>query len=399
MTTTEGNPARPTAVDSSRVIAAVETGPRFGPWGTPLIVTAGIIVVSLVSYWVLADQRWSWFIVYPQPVGAFLFWSILVTVITGVTFQNRGFDKLRQPLAGIFQTVVIVGVAVAIPNILVVGFGRLDPAFTHDGGAGWAAAAFIVLVGFFVFPLLAGNWGGWPWTSLDLTPRASSWAQTFMGFTFTTIGYLLIAYPAFAAWGGAAHPQHTIFGLSTALGWFYSCLLVQVLSLQIWDNRPWGALRLGWAVAACSTLGILALGTAWYFLVRGPILNLLVPSQMRLLSSWSRDTETAQFGVGVVVWAILWGTVFGGWPVRLSAQRNRMVRTLIVFLLGCATYVGYNRLWGTGVVHDTPLRGTYGGDPLTFLDWVILVNLIYVIVFGAYGSTRPAGQVEPHGDS
>jgi hypothetical protein len=46
------------------------------------------------------------------------------------------------------------------------------------------------------------------------------------------------------------------------------------------------------------------------------------------------------------------------------------------------------RFLGTKVLHFPALKGNYGGAPLTFMDWLILVLLWYTVAFGGYGSTR-----------
>jgi hypothetical protein len=42
------------------------------------------------------------------------------------------------------------------------------------------------------------------------------------------------------------------------------------------------------------------------------------------------------------------------------------------------------------VLHFAAIEGNYGGSPLVWMDWVILVLLWYAVAFGGFLSTRRA---------
>jgi AAT family amino acid transporter len=65
-----------------------------------------------------------------------------------------------------------------------------------------------------------------------------------------------------------------------------------------------------------------------------------------------------------------------------------VIRTVIVTLLAIGTYVLFMRGLGTRVLHYPAIKGHYGGNPLSWMDWLILVLLWYTVAFGSYGSTR-----------
>src|SRR5262245_53961 len=83
--------------------------PRFGRL-TPWLITAALIIVSVLSWWALADPAWSPVGATQSAVNAVLFWTILAFIFTGFTFGNWPFNKLRQPLAGLLQVAASVAI-------------------------------------------------------------------------------------------------------------------------------------------------------------------------------------------------------------------------------------------------------------------------------------------------
>jgi len=81
--------------------------------------------------------------------------------------------------------------------------------------------------------------------------------------------------------------------------------------------------------------------------------------------------------------------VFGPSKIR-SVPAGRAVRTLVVAALAAATYVVFNRFFATKVLHFPALKGSYGGDPLAFIDWTILIVLWHAVAFGGHLTTRRA---------
>ena len=72
------------------------TVPRFGTL-TPVVVTVAVVLLSVLSWWLLADPKWSPIGASLPAVNAVLFWTILAFIFTGFTFGNWPFSKLGQP--------------------------------------------------------------------------------------------------------------------------------------------------------------------------------------------------------------------------------------------------------------------------------------------------------------
>lgn len=372
---------------------------RLGPWTKAFVVTTGILAISLLSWWALADPRWALLGLYPQPLGTLLFWTILANVILGFNFKLWPFESHGRPVTSVLlyvvATVVVAFLAVSLLNH---GLGRIDPTFASSAsdGAGYAASAYIVLIGFLAFGMMAAVWDDWPWRDAEVNVPLLGVAEFLTGFALTVVGYVLLAYPNFAPWGGPAHPENVLMSLPVATGWFYSAIVAQVLATQLWGNWPWVTFRRRWQQALIAVLAIFAFGTIFFFAVRELLLPLLVPGEIALLDGWSADLEVAQFGVCVVMWSLFWGLIFGRWPTHLGEMLDRLARTFIVLLLSVVTYLVYNRLVGTVVLHEPALAGNYGGNPLLGLDWVILFLFWYVLGLRVY-RTRRSAETGPSG--
>lgn len=118
------------------------------------------------------------------------------------------------------------------------------------------------------------------------------------------------------------------------------------------------------------------------------VVKAVVPADIKALPTFSASQETAELGVCFSFWALFWGLVVGGWPHQYNMAVNRVIRTVIVTLLAIGTYVLFMRGLGTRVLHYPAIKGHYGGNPLSWMDWLILVLLWYTVAFGSYGSTR-----------
>src|SRR5581483_3938195 len=146
---------------------AVTMVPRFGA-ATPVVVTAGVWIVASLLWWLLASPRWQVFDASSAAIGAVLFWTILSFIFTGFTFGSWPFAKLRQPWSGLAMIAFNVGTAFGAVWLFSFVLGSWDPTFSHSaaGGAGFTATAFVVLIGFFAYALLAASWGGYPFEGL-----------------------------------------------------------------------------------------------------------------------------------------------------------------------------------------------------------------------------------------
>jgi len=359
-----------------------EAVPRFGQL-TPWVVTVGLIIFSVVSWWLLADPQWSPVGASMPAIDALLFWTILGFIFTGFTFANWPFSKISQPLAGVLH----VGVDVAIGFVAVWLFsfvlGSWDPTFSHSapGGAGFTATAFVVLIGFYAYALAAATWGGYPFEEVP-APLASV-AQFFLAAFITVIGVVVLVYPNFSA----ALAKSAPLALAPATGWVYSSIVVVIVAAMLWENWPWASLTNRHLRAAAALVITLGGGAGLYFLFR-LVVQAVTPASIKVLPAFSVALQTAELGVCFSLWALVMGLIFGPSRLKLGTAATRIARTAILAVAAIATYVIFMRFFATKALHFAPLSGDYGGDPLTWMDWTILVVLWYAVAFGKYGSTK-----------
>jgi AAT family amino acid transporter len=359
-----------------------EAVPRFGHL-TPWVVTVGLIIFSVVSWWLLADPQWSPVGASLPAIDALLFWTILGFIFTGFTFANWPFSKISQPLAGVLH----VGVDVAIGFVAVWLFsfvlGSWDPTFSHSapGGAGFTATAFVVLIGFYAYALAAATWGGYPFEEVP-APLASV-AQFFLAAFITVIGVVVLVYPNFSA----ALAKNAPLALAPATGWVYSSIVVVIVAAMLWENWPWASVTNRHLRAAAALVITLGGGAGLYFLFR-LVVQAVTPASIKVLPAFSVALQTAELGVCFSLWPLVMGLIFGPSRLKLGTAATRIARTAILAVAAIATYVIFMRFFATKVLHFTPLSGDYGGDPLTWMDWTILVVLWYAVAFGKYGSTK-----------
>jgi AAT family amino acid transporter len=370
--------------DVGPTVEVATPAPRWGA-ATPVVITAGIWIVSLLSWWLLADPDWSPVGASQAAVGALLFWSILAFAISGFTFGNWPFSKLSQPLAGVAQ----VGFDVALGFFAVWLFtfvvGSWDPTFSHaaKGGAGFTAASFVVLIGFYAYSLVAASWGGYPFEKL-VQPTAGV-SRFFLAAFITMVGTVVLIYPNFSAALAADAPV----SLPTATGWVYCSIVVLLLAAMLWENWPWSMIQnrhLRALGAVVATMG----GGYVLFVIFKAIVQAVVPASIKSMNTFTLDLEAAQLGVCFVLWSLTWGLVWGAPPKSLGPAGNRLARTAIVTVLSVGTYVVFMHVVATKVLHFAAIKGNYGGSPLVWMDWVILVLLWYAVAFGGFLSTRRA---------
>lgn len=137
------------------------------------------------------------------------------------------------------------------------------------------------------------------------------------------------------------------------------------------------------------------MGTAVYFALKAWV-GVLIPDAAQGTAGFALPLAVGQIGVCFSFWSLAWGLVFENPSVGLRPAGEKVVRLLIVAALASATYVGYTHGFSVHILHEPATAGSFGGDPLTGMDWLILVLLWYALSLGHYGSTRPdAGVVDP----
>jgi AAT family amino acid transporter len=370
-------------------------GPRFGA-ATPAVVTVGIFVVSIVTWWLLADPRWSLigaragteadYAHQSAVVSCLLFWTIFGHIFTGFTFGNWPFSRLRQPVAGLVQILVDLAIGVVGTLLFTRVVGSWDPTFSAStaGGAGYTAAAFIVLIGFYAYAFASAGVGGYPFDEVR-APLASV-AQWFLAAFLTVIGVVALIYPNFNANLAATAP----IPLPTAAGWVYSSIVIVIVAAMQWGNWPWGGVgnrHLRAVAALVVTLG----GGYVLMLVFQALLRAIVPGSVQDGPAFAIGLEAAQLGVCFSLWSLIVGLVFGPSKIK-SVLSARLIRTLVVAVAAVLTYVVFMRFFATTVLHF-PGTGSYGGNPLLWMDWTILVVLWHSVALGGHLGTRPAAPV------
>ena len=62
----------------------------------------------------------------------------------------------------------------------------------------------------------------------------------------------------------------------------------------------------------------------------------------------------------------------------------------MVALLAIGTYMLFMRFFATTVLHFPATSGRYGGNPLLWVDWAIIIVLWYAVAFGGHFGSRRA---------
>lgn len=361
-----------------------EPAPRFGVF-TPWLITIALLVFSVLSWWALADPKWSPVGASLPAVDAVLFWTILGFIFTGFTFANWPFSKLGQPLAGLLQVAVDVAIGFLAAWLFSFVLGSWDPTFSHaaPGGAGFTATAFVVLIGFFAYALAAASWGGYPFE--EVPAPLTSVAQFFLAAFITLIGVVVLVYPNF----NAALAKNAPLALSPATGWVYSSIVVVIVAAMLWQNWPWALVENRHLRAAAALVVTLGGGIGVYYLLRLVVLA-VTPADIKALPTFAAGLQAAELGVCFSLWALVAGLLFGpSSRLKLGTAATRVSRTVVVAVLAIASYVIFMRFFATQALHFAPVSGDYGGDPLTWIDWSILIVLWYAVAFEKYGSTKP----------
>lgn len=359
---------------------------------TPAVAVVAILVVSVVTWWLVGDPRWSVLGARASTaddlarksgiVSCLLFWTIFGHIFTGFTFGNWPFSRLAQPLAGVAQVVVNLAIGVLGTLLFTRGVGSWDPTFAAStpGGAGYTASAFIVLIGFYAYAFASASVGGYPFEEVR-APLASV-AQWFMAAMITVVGVVALVYPNFSAALAAGAPV----SLPTAAGWVYSSIVIVIVAAMQWQNWPWAAIgnrHLRSLTALVVTLG----GGYLLMLVFKALLHVLVPSTIGDAPAFPYALEAAELGVCFSLWSLVFGLIVP--PSKMSSvAAGRIVRTVIVAVLAVASYVVFMRFFATSVLHFPATSGRYGGNPLLWMDWTVLLVLWYAVAFGGHLGTR-----------
>lgn len=373
------------ATGDGGVVSAKPFGLQLGAVGFAI---ACFIIYQVISYgvWILfADPQVGIWKFYPQPFGAYLFWTIMVLVFIGFNFGMHGFSSMSQPGGGILATVVTLALGFAIPLLLIFGYGQMDPAFSATNFAGHGASGMIVLIGFYGFGIVANSMDGWPWTDAGLKQPMVGVAQLFTGFFLTFIGYIVLVYPCMASWTA---PDRVVMPLPTAVGWFYSVITVWLTTVLVLDLWPYSSFKTRAGRALAAFFGNFVLGTVLYFILLALLKNVLIPADALEKIGPAINLWPAQLGVWIVNILLFWALCCGNAPTSLSPAMNRLARFVITWGLGIGAFVIYMRGFAVNVLHEAEIVPGFGGDPLTWVDLLNTVLLIFVCYFGCYGLAK-----------
>jgi len=364
-----------------------EPVPRFGLWGNWIAHLIIISVVSRVTYSIFFDPKLSPLHIYPQPFGAILFWMLMVDIWFFINFELWPFTRLRQPARGVVSTIACLVLTLFIVWLFNFAWGAWDPTFDHAraDGTGYLAAGLGVLIGFFTWSTMTVNFGNWPWADHGLKQPMVGAGDFLLGFFLWVLGYAALIYPNLAPW---ATPQHHFFDLPTTIGWFYSVIVAMLLTGALWENWPWSLAGNRRAIAIVSLIGNLVLGAVIFILFMGLLRAVLIPADIQKALGAGINIEAAQLGVCFVWWIVFMFNVMKNWPTQFGQLTNYALRAVITFVLGVITYLVYNHWAGTAILHEPAVQGSYGGNPLLFMDWLIMILFFYVWNFGSWGLTR-----------
>jgi AAT family amino acid transporter len=353
-----------------------------------LFALSAFLIIQIVSFliWELfVDPQHGFWKFYPQPFGAPLFWAILVVVFLGFNCGMWGFSKLEQPKCGLVATTLTVILALAVPALIVYGHGLLDPTFSPEKNAGFGAAGLIVLIAFPLFGLLPTGMGGWPWSDAGLEQPLAGITQIITGFLLTFIGYLLLIYPHLTSWTA---PHGVLMPLPTTIGWYYCAIVSWLTTFLILDNWPWSAFGSRARVALAAFFGNFLLGTLMYFVLLAILKSFLIPAEALAKIGAAINLWPAQLGVWIVFWLIFWPNVVGNAPTSLGPAANRLIRFVITWGLAILSFFVYMHWFAMKVLNEAEIVPGFGGDPLTWVDLLVLVMLFYAVYFGFYPLTK-----------
>lgn len=355
--------------------------------GTTMFSLMSLLIITAGSYliWaIFADPSQAVWKTYPQPFGVVLFWSIMFVVFFGFLGQLWGLGHLPQPVGGLIWILLTTVLAVIVPSVLLHGYGAMDPAF-DIGKGGYTASTMIVLIGFYAWGILGTSMGHWPWVDLGLKQPWLGIAGLLVGFVLTFFGYVVLIYPSLASW---TSPDKTLLPLTTVIGWFYSVIVSWLTTFLILENWPWSVLGSRARTAVGALVGNFVVGTGIYFGFLAILEGFLIPKEAQANLGAAINIWPAHLGVCFSFWLIFWANVVGNHPTGLGPVANRVVRLVVTFGLAIATFVAYTRWFAVSVLNEAEIAPGFGGDPLTWIDLMIYVMLVYVIYLGSYGLNR-----------
>jgi AAT family amino acid transporter len=342
-----------------------------------------VTILSLASWYLVVDPKWSGLHIYPQPFIAIVFWTVTTFVWLGFNLEFHGFDGLRQPLRGIVLILLITAVGVGITFTVSYGWGHFDASYAagRADGAGYLTSALFTLFGFFMYVTGVINWGYWPWSKLTTRQPWLGLGQITLLTIPTAVLYAVLALPGLASW---ADPAKAWLSTPTLIGWFYSIILSAHVTGLLTENWPWRLAGSPGRVALASVVGNTVAGTGLYFVLL-PLSKVLMGSSNVATIGTGITIFASQLGVCWLFWMIFWANAFGNRPNGPSPARNYLVRIGVTLALGIGTFLAYYFLIAGPVLHEPMVAGGMHGNALGWMDWMVLWTLFYVLSLNSYG--------------
>jgi len=205
----------------------------------------------------------------------------------------------------------------------------------------------------------------------------------------TVVGVVTLVYPNF----NAGLVQHAPVSLPTAAGWVYSSIVILIVAAMQWGNWRWAPVP-NRHLRALTAL-VVSLGAGYLLMLAFTgLLHGILPGYVKNAAGFPFDLEAAQLGVCFSLWSLIVGLVFG--PSKISSVAlSRLARTVVVAVAAVLTYLGFMRFFATTVLHFPAAKGRYGGNPLLWMNWAILLVLWLSVAFGGHLTTRRAGRTRP----
>ncbi len=293
-------------------------------WAFGLANVAVIFTLSVLSWWLLVDPRWSLLNVYPQPYSAVLFWSIIAFAWAALTFEWVGPASLPQPWRGLTAILLTLSLGIAITVLLAQGVGAVDPSFasSRPDGLGYVTGQIFVLFAFFWYVVSALNANHWPWSAKTSQPWTGLGELTLV-LVPTAVCYFVLALPGLALW---AKPQSALISTPTLIGWFYSVVVAVTVTGVIMENKLFYFIKRPGVVTVAAVVANVALGTVMYFTVLAVAKLLMGSGNVEALGT-STTSYAAELGVCWNFWMFAWANVFGNWPTKYRAGANIFLRS------------------------------------------------------------------------
>lgn len=350
---------------------------------------AVVCVLSLASWYLFADPQWSAAGFYPQPLTAWMFWTIIAFVWVGFTFELSPFARLAQPWRGLAVAVVTGGLSALITWLLAAGWGSVDASFsgTRAEGAGYILGSLIVLYSFVVYTMSAVNWGHWPWSGSGLRQPWLGAASFGALVVPTLLLYVVFAVPSMATW---AEPSTALLDPYTQIGFFYCVVVSSILTGAALDNWPWRLAGTPARTALAALVGNLVLGWVLYQTLLGVARLVFGPANVAALGE-TLPMFAAQVGVCWVFWLIMWPNAFGNRPNSPRLAVTLAGRTAVTLVLAVASFALYYYVVAGWLLHEPAAAegaGVYG-SALVGIDWLIIWALWYVVAGESWGLPRP----------